>query len=194
MGTYARHALASEALACFLQQSSLSQATLLIYNQHPVPLKFDHPRVRIVNEAPPAGSLRFIRRRMLDLADPDANYIHFWDDDDLYLPWHLEDCLKHIGSHVAWRPSPCWMLMGDVTFSRHLNSRFEGSWMFRADYLQRAPLHTHPTYTDHPVYLQIELPARGQPESANVHQPVHPALGASPSQRQIPARFGQRVQ
>src|SRR6516162_973949 len=38
------------------------------------------------------------------------------------------------------------------------------------------------------------LPARGQPESAHVHQPVYPALGASPSQRQIPARFGQRVQ
>src|SRR6516165_7679326 len=38
------------------------------------------------------------------------------------------------------------------------------------------------------------LPARGQPESAHVHQLVYPALGASPSQRQIPARFGQRVQ
>src|SRR6516165_9958443 len=38
------------------------------------------------------------------------------------------------------------------------------------------------------------LPARGKPESANVHQSVDPALGATPSQRQIPARFGQDVQ
>jgi hypothetical protein len=155
MGTYGRNRLASEALACFLQQSAMEQATLLIYNQHPVPLKFDHPRIRIINEAPPAGSLRFIRRRMLDLADPSADLIHFWDDDDLYLPWHLEDCLRHIGENVAWRPESCWMSEGDVAFSRHLN-RFEGSWIFRADYLQGAPLHTHPTYTDHPVYLQTE--------------------------------------
>ena len=45
MGTYGRHSLACEALACFLQQSVLSQATLLIYNQHPIPLRSDHPRV-----------------------------------------------------------------------------------------------------------------------------------------------------
>jgi len=153
MGTYGRHALASEALACFLQQSAISQATLLIYNQHPVALNFEHPRVRIVNEAPPTGSLRFIRRRMLDLADPLADLIHFWDDDDLYLPWHLEDCLQHINTSVAWKPTSCWMSEQNVTFSRHKNT-FEGSWVFRADYLRVAPLHTHPTYTDHPVFRQ----------------------------------------
>jgi hypothetical protein len=153
MGTYGRHALASEALACFLAQSVTSQATLLIYNQHPVPLKFDHPRVRIVNEAPPPASLRVIRRRMLDFADRSADLIHFWDDDDLYLPWHLDDCLKHIGTSVAWKPASCWISEHNARFSRHAN-RFEGSWVFRADYVQAAPLRTHPTYTDHPVFLQ----------------------------------------
>lgn len=153
MGTYGRYALASEALACFLGQTVTSGATLLIYNQHPLPLQFDHPRVRIVNERPPQGSLRHIRRRMLDLADPTAELIHFWDDDDLYLPWHLEDCLTHIGDDAAWKPRSCWMSQYDRVFSRHVN-RFEGSWVFRADYVQAAPLNTHPTYTDHPVYLQ----------------------------------------
>jgi hypothetical protein len=37
---------------------------------------------------------------MHELADPKAEFIHWWDDDDLYLPWHLEDCLKHIGDSV----------------------------------------------------------------------------------------------
>jgi hypothetical protein len=92
---------------------------------------------------------------MLDLADPSADLIHFWDDDDLYLPWHLEDCLKHIGDNVAWKPESCWLSYANVTFSRHQN-RFEGSWIFRADYLRSAPLNTHPAYTDHPVYLQTE--------------------------------------
>ncbi len=155
MGTYGRHALASDSLACFLQQSVLSHATLLIYNQHPAPLTFDHPRVRVVNEAPPTGSLRFIRRRMLDLAESSADLIHFWDDDDLYLPWHLEDCLQHIGENLAWKPDSCWFCERNVVFSRQLN-RFEGSWIFRADYVQGAPLDTHPTYTDHPIFLQTE--------------------------------------
>jgi hypothetical protein len=47
MGTYGRHELACEALACFLQQSELSNAALLVYNQHPVPLRVDHPKVRV---------------------------------------------------------------------------------------------------------------------------------------------------
>jgi hypothetical protein len=153
MGTYGRYALVCEALACFLQQSALSQATLLIYNQHPVPLRFDHPRVRVVNETPPAGSLRYIRQRMHELADPAAELIHWWDDDDLYLPWHLQDCLDHIAGNVAWKPASSWMSERNVTFSRHVNT-FEGSWIFRADYLKAAPLHTHLDYTDHPVIRQ----------------------------------------
>ena len=153
MGTYGRYQLACEALACFLQQSKLQQATLLIYNQHPVPLSFDHPRVRVINEAPPEGSLRYIRQRMHELADPSAELIHWWDDDDLYLPWHLEDCLNHIGTNVAWKPASCWMSERNAEFSRHTNT-FEGSWVFRANYLKAAPLDTHPDYTDHPIVRQ----------------------------------------
>jgi hypothetical protein len=153
MGTHGRYSLASEALACFLQQSALSQATLLIYNQHPVPMRCQHPRVRVVNEAPPAGSLRYIRHRMHELATPDAELIHWWDDDDLYLPWHLEDCLNHIGNNVAWQPASSWIWAGDARLSRQVRP-FEGSWVFRADYLRRAPLHTHLEYTDHPVIRQ----------------------------------------
>lgn len=155
MGTYGRHALASEALACFLAQSALSEATLLIYNQHPIPLRVDHLRVRVVNEVPPAGSLRYIRHRMHELADPNAHLIHWWDDDDLYLPWHLEDCLEHIGESVAWKPASSWMSRGNTKYSCHSNT-FEGSWVFRAEYLKSAPLNTHQTYTDHPVIRQTE--------------------------------------
>ena len=155
MGTSGRYSLACEALACFLHQTALSQATLLIYNQHPVPLRFDHSRVRIVNETAPARSLRHIRQRMHDLADPSAEFIHWWDDDDLYLPWHLADCLNHIAEHVAWKPASSWMSEENVRFSRHANV-FEGSWIFRADYLQSASLDTHPTYTDHPVIWELQ--------------------------------------
>jgi hypothetical protein len=155
MGTYGRYSLACEALACFLQQSAVSQATLLIYNQHPVPLRFDHARVRIVNETSPARSLRYIRQRMHELADPSAEFIHWWDDDDLYLPWHLEDCLKHISGHVAWKPASSWVSEKNIRFTREVGP-FEGSWILRAQYVKTVSLHTHPTYTDHPVIKQIQ--------------------------------------
>ena len=155
MGTYGRHELVCESLGCFLQQSALSQATLLIYNQHPCPLFFDHPRVRIVNEAGAKVSLRHIRLRMHQLADPGADLIHWWDDDDLYLPWHLQDCLEHIGEAMAWKPASVWLSEANTRFSRHSN-RFEGSWIFRADHLKGAPIDTHTDYTDHPVTLQTE--------------------------------------
>lgn len=153
MGTYARYSLACESIACFLQQSALSQATLLVYNQHPVPLQFEHPRVRIVNELPPPGSMRHIRGRMLELADPSADLIHWWDDDDLYLPWHLEDCLTHIRDNVAWKPASSWFVRHDVHFSRESNW-FEGSWVFRTDYAKVAPMDTHPDYIEHPIFHQ----------------------------------------
>lgn len=155
MGTYGRYALACESLACFLQQSALSNATLLIYNQHPVPLSFDHPRVRVVNETMKHASLRYIRQRMHELADPSAELIHWWDDDDLYLPWHLQDCIDRIGDNLAWKPASSWMSENNKRFS-FASNRFEGSWVFRADYLLQASLHTHPEYTDHPVILQTE--------------------------------------
>jgi hypothetical protein len=155
MGTHGRCSVASEALACFLQQSVTADATLLIYNQHPVPLHFEHPRVRVANETSPPMALRFIRRRMLELSDPSADLIHWWDDDDLYLPWHLRDCLDNIGDNAAWKPHSSWMSFGNVKFSFESN-QFEGSWVFRAGYVKAAPVDTHSTYTDHPVFLQAQ--------------------------------------
>ena len=146
MGTYGRYSLACEALACFLQQSVLSQATLLIYNQHPIPLGFDHPRVRIVNEAPSAGSLRYIRQRMHELAERSAELIHWWDDDDLYLPWHLEDCLEHIGASVAWKPASSWISMRNVKFSsraQHLRGLLDISLRLLAGIANRYSPHLY---------------------------------------------------
>jgi hypothetical protein len=71
------------------------------------------------------------------------------------LPWHLADCLTHIGESVAWKPASSWMSVGNVDFSRQTNT-FEGSWVFKADYLRSAPLDTHLTYTDHPVIWQTQ--------------------------------------
>jgi glycosyltransferase involved in cell wall biosynthesis len=150
MGTYGRYTLACDALTCFLQQTALQHATLLIYNQHPTPLAFDHPRVRVVNEVTPNQGLRAIRNRMIELADPDAELMHWWPDDDLILPWHLEDCLRHIGDHVAWKPARSWTFRYDGTYTLEGNV-FEGTAVYRISAMREVPRDAHPNYPDHPA-------------------------------------------
>lgn len=153
MGTYGRYTLACEALAAFLQQTALEDATLLIFNQHPIPLHFDHPRVTVVNEQMPGVGVRGIRVRMVELADPAADYMHWWDDDDLPLPWHLEDCLAHIGDAEAWKPERSWTVTGKgYTLGSNF---FEGTAIFRAAGLRAAPSDAFPAYPDHPYFKQL---------------------------------------
>lgn len=156
MGTYGRVTLASEALACFLQQTAIDDAVLIIYNQHPTPLAFDHPRVLVFNETPAHQGLRFIRRRMMELMpDPSVEFIHWWDDDDLYLPWHLEDCLTHIRDATSWKPTRSWYSERNTTFALAAN-RFEGSWLMRTEAVKAAPFDAYVDYTDHPFMVWQE--------------------------------------
>lgn len=155
MGTYGRNSLATEALACFLQQTAIDDAMLLVYNQHPVPLTFDHPRVRIVNETPPPQRLRYIRRRMVELAGDDVEFYKYWDDDDLYLPWHLEDCLNGIGSSPAWKPRSSWRSDRNTVFSLDRN-RFEASWLMRADAVRAVDVDDLPHLNNDPFFEAAE--------------------------------------
>lgn len=154
MGTYGRYDLVCESLACFLQQTALEEANLLIFNQHPVPLSFDHPRVRVVNERMENVGLRDIKKRMVELSDTSVEFTHWWDDDDLYLPWHLEDCLRNIGLHEAWKPIQSWWT---PTGKRHELSEngFEPSWLLRTKAILDAPFDAYPLYPDHPVNMEL---------------------------------------
>ena len=153
MGTHGRYSLVCESLACFLAQSVGDEALLIIYNQHPRPLRFDHPRVQIVNDARPQPSLRAIRHAMHGLVPQSAEYIAWWDDDDLYLPWHLEMALHNIGDGVAWKPKRNWVSHANLYYAINQNT-FEGSWVFRTDYVQKSSLETHTAYADHPIVRQ----------------------------------------
>ncbi len=155
MPTYGRYRLACRSLACFLAQSALEEAELVIYNQHPVPMRFDHPRVRVVNEPAPAGGLRQIERRALELASDSADYVHKWDDDDLYLPWFLEMGLDQAGSHVAWKPQAVWMWAADGRIS--LVSNFmEGTWLLNRARALAVPMSAYPRHLSAPCYPALK--------------------------------------
>lgn len=156
LGTYGRYDLVCESLACFLSQTAVGDATLLIYNQHPTPMTFEHPRVTVVNEAAPPMAQRYIRHRMVELSDPSIELVHFWDDDDLYLPWHIEDTLASVGSAAAWKPATSWTSYYNTAFERGANT-FEGSWTMRRRFVIETPIDGHPAYTDHPAYREAQV-------------------------------------
>ena len=94
MGTYGNYDVACEALSCFIHQDYHNKE-LIIVNHHEVPLHFKHPQVTIINLKPEeVPTLRHVK--MVGMQKSNGKYIHFWDNDDLYLPWHLTDCMKGI--------------------------------------------------------------------------------------------------
>src|SRR5687768_14508500 len=110
MATHGRYEKVCETLACFLDQD-YPHRELVILNNHPVPLEYDHPLVRIYNE-PKYPSLGHCRDRLLELAR--GEFVRTWDDDDLYLPWTLSQGVGHIPvDAAAWKPARSWWVNGD---------------------------------------------------------------------------------
>ena len=83
--TYGRFELLRAAVGCFVTQTHADR-DLLILNDAPVPIECDVPGVRVINETG-FDSLGEKYARLLDEAEGDV--IAHWEDDDLYLPWHL---------------------------------------------------------------------------------------------------------
>lgn len=155
MPTYGRYGRVCRALSCFLAQTAIGAAELVIYNQHEVPLRFDHPNVRVVNEAPPRDAgMHEIVQRAFELAADDADYVHKWDDDDIYLPWFLATGLEQIGGARAWRPADVLSWRDDGRIKRFSNW-LEGTWLIDRSVIPAYPVHGNIRHTGHPVYAGL---------------------------------------
>lgn len=139
--TYGRRARIEELLAMFLTHDYANRE-LVILNNHPVALNFDHPLVRILNE-PGHPSLGHCRQRLLDFAD--GEFCQTYDDDDLHLPWKLSQAVERIGDDQAWKPKESWWMDGDGmgsgkrrrpgVFELAANA-MESSILFRTDFVK----------------------------------------------------------
>lgn len=151
MGTYGRHSMASEALSCFLDQD-YENKELIILNQHEVPLVFEHPQVKIYNiDAKEVPDLQSIRRKCLEYATGD--YIHFWDDDDLMLPYHLSTYAKYVKNYTAWKPFE--VLMSNYNSEYHVvSSNMEATHLIEREFALSIPTNTHDC-DDHSLFAQV---------------------------------------
>ena len=87
--SYGRPSLSVEAVECFLKQT-YPYKKLIIVNTHPSPVYFDreYPSIEVHN-IKPLSHLSDIYRFGMDLIK--SEYFCVWDDDDLFLPWHISD-------------------------------------------------------------------------------------------------------
>lgn len=132
MATHGRYSMVCSALACFLD-FDYPDRELVILNNCEVPLVFDHPLVRIINE-PGHPSLGHCRQRLLDFADGDLCVT--FDDDDLWTRWHLSTAVERIGDHNAWKPARSWWCNGPDKFELAANA-MEASVTWRTDFVKK---------------------------------------------------------
>lgn len=141
--TCGREPVVHEAVSCWIDQSyPLARRELLVFNTAGVPIGLpDDPKfggVRLVNQPGEYASLGAVRNAAMEHVGPDTDFISTWDDDDLYLPWHLEIGAKALveSGAKAWKPKQSWLCEGYRVFRPSENS-FEASWLVAAELVRK---------------------------------------------------------
>ncbi len=146
--TYGRFARLREALACFLAQDYPNKR-LLILNDAPEPLFLSHTTphgsaygpewedqgLHIINAEPNTFANLGEKRQVLLVAAQTPLVAH-WDDDDLYLPWHLSRAVAALLARDVGcvKARGAWYLTGprDALECQGVHHNvFEGTMVFR---------------------------------------------------------------
>lgn len=112
MVTYGRYTVVQRAVAMFLSQTCQDAELIILHTDPDQPLCLAPPeeRVRIINNpldyltGQPYTNTGAIRRDALTHAT--GRFYVCYDDDDIYLPWYLQQALDGItnSDKVAWKP------------------------------------------------------------------------------------------
>jgi hypothetical protein len=133
MTTYGRFEVVERSIACWLLQS-YENKELIIFNTAPVPLVLGedllHRDIFVFNQQIDTQTSQYydnvgaVRRDAANLAH--GQYYICWDDDDLFLPWHIEQGVEYLLKHPekkAYMPMYSYFTQdGGKTFSLERNS------------------------------------------------------------------------
>ena len=132
--TYGRPERLRDAVACFLWQDYPGGSRLLILNDAPAPLSVAAPRITVHNSRLRYPTLGHKRQALLEMAS--TPLVAHWDDDNVYLPWHLTSVvsalLGHPGARCA-KPGAAWYgwgLPGRWELRGVRRNNFEGQMVF----------------------------------------------------------------
>lgn len=133
--TFNRPAQLAEAVESFLRQTYPAELRELIIlddaGQYD-PAACDHlPGVKLVTTRHRLRTLGEKRNATAALASPDVEAYAVWDDDDIYLPWHLEAMVRVFAAGIPWsRPAEVWIDRCTCLERKRTGGLFHGSWGF----------------------------------------------------------------
>ena len=109
--------LLEEAVESFLRQTDV-HSELLILNDHPgQEIVFDHPRVRVINQAQRFRTLGEKYNALVSHAA--GSLLAPWEDDDISLPHRLELSRERLGERDYYNPRVFWCLDNRGLHWRH---------------------------------------------------------------------------
>jgi glycosyltransferase involved in cell wall biosynthesis len=105
--TYGRPRLLEEAIESFLRQTWSGPKELIVLNDHPdQELVFEHRDVVVVNRKARLQSLGDKRNLSVELAR--YRYLLPWDDDDIHLPWRIEETMQGLRGRHFFKCARVW--------------------------------------------------------------------------------------
>jgi len=121
--------LVGNSIACFEAQTH-SNATLIVYDDTGHFRPTSGKRWRLESEAKRQPTLSEKYNRMVEMAgDVDAFIV--WEDDDIYLPWHVEACVEALKQGPWVHPERVLSLYPGEPIEEPAAGRFHASLAFR---------------------------------------------------------------
>ena len=133
--TFNRPGQLAEAVESFLRQTypaELRELVILDDAGQYAPDACDHlPGVKLVTTRHRFRTLGEKRNASAALVSPDVDAYAVWDDDDIYLPWHLEAMVAVFQAGYRWSlPAEVWIDRRTYLERKTTGGFFHGSWGF----------------------------------------------------------------
>lgn len=107
--TYGRPLLLEEAIESFFRQQWNGPKELIIVNDHPdQELVYDHDEVVVINLRRRLRTLG--EKRNLSVALAKYDYLLIWDDDDIHLPWRIEETMRVLPEAWFFKCPKVWLM------------------------------------------------------------------------------------
>jgi len=140
--TYNRPAQLAESIECFRRQTHPQRELVILDDAGQYdPAACDHlPGVKLVTTRHRFRTLGEKRNACAGLVSPDVDALALWDDDDIYLPWHLEQAVELLtNGKVAWsRPAEVWIDHPRCLKRKKTAGLFHATWVLTRDAFLKA--------------------------------------------------------
>jgi len=136
--TYRRPAFLYHAIESFLRQDYPNRQLIILDDAGQYRDSLAGDRWRLFSTSSRFATLGDKRNAAAALAGDDTDIFAVWDDDDIYLPWHLSAAVQALADGDVAMPSTCWFYAKDQISKRPTRGLFHSGWCFTKDAFHRA--------------------------------------------------------